>query len=46
MAVRGSVGLARNGEDEEVGRATSIRSGKSESGLAAAMGASGVDSLP
>ncbi|KAN0115701.1 hypothetical protein V8E52_006647 [Russula decolorans] len=33
-------------EEEEVGRATSIRSEKSESGLAAAMGASGADALP
>ncbi|KAF8497822.1 hypothetical protein F5888DRAFT_1613094, partial [Russula emetica] len=33
-------------EEEEVGRATSIRSEKLESGMAAAMGASGVDALP
>ena len=33
-------------EEENVGRATSIRSEKSESGMAAAMGAGGVDALP
>jgi len=42
MAVRGSVPRTR-WEEEEAGRATSIRSEKSESGLAAAMGASGAD---
>jgi hypothetical protein len=45
MAVRGSVPRTR-WEEEEAGRATSIRSEKSESGLAAAMGASGADALP
>jgi hypothetical protein len=42
MAVRGSVGLAH----EEVGRATSIKSEKSESGMAAVMSASSADGLP
>jgi hypothetical protein len=44
----GCVGLCgpRSHREEEVGRTTSIRSKKSESDLAAAMGTNGVDSLP
>ncbi len=42
----GPCGPRARWEDEEVGRATWIQSEKSESGLAAAMGASGADALP
>ncbi len=42
----GPCGPRARWEEEEVGRATWIQSEKSESGLAAAMGASGADALP
>ena len=45
MAVRG-YGHRSRWEEEEIGRATSIRSEKSESCVATAMGASGADALP